>query len=196
MAREFSAELTKGTQLLKVLLDLKEKYPSSASQIQQIYDTIKEGESISGSMDKKYFNQFLIAMVEAGEETGTLDETLMKAAEALELQSKVEKHKPTYSAEILFYTQLANLASSIPIIRALAIMQEFDYLPKDWRKAISKVSDDMDMNIPLPQAMSKHNVFKEEDIRVIEASGIKSIIDKLVPYYKKQFEIEYEERKA
>ncbi len=195
IAKDFSSGLAEGTLLLKILLNLKKRYTSYASQINQMYNSIREGNSVSGSMDKKYFNQFLIAMVEAGEETGTLDETLMKAAEALELQSKVEKHKPAYSAEILFYTQLANLASSIPIIRALAIMQEFDYLPKDWRKAISEVSDDIDRNIPLPQAMSKHKVFKKEDINVI-AGGLKFLVEKLVPFYKNQFEMEYGERKA
>lgn len=86
-ARTFGTLITSGVPVLQALNIVKDTSGNEvlAKNVITVHDAVREGESISRPMSQsKFFPPMVINMVDVGEETGALDNMLMKVADAYE----------------------------------------------------------------------------------------------------------------
>ncbi len=87
-SRNLGMLLLNGVPILQSILITKELFanPTYRNEMDRIYEAVKKGEKLSNLMTERKFlwHPVLLGMVEVGEEAGTLDSMLIKAAESLE----------------------------------------------------------------------------------------------------------------
>jgi type IV pilus assembly protein PilC len=84
-ARTLGTLITSGVPILQALQIVRDTAGNEvvAKAIGQVHDSIREGESIAKPLEKsKVFPLFVVNMIDVGEETGALDQMLMKVADA------------------------------------------------------------------------------------------------------------------
>lgn len=83
LTRTLGTLLASGVQILQALVIVRDTAGNSviARALQNIHDSVKEGESMAGPMAQaKVFPPMVVAMVEVGEETGALPDMLLRIA--------------------------------------------------------------------------------------------------------------------
>ena len=83
LTRTLGTLLSSGVQILQALVIVRETAGNSviARAVQNIHDSVKEGESMAGPMAQAgVFPPMVVAMVEVGEETGALPDMLIRIA--------------------------------------------------------------------------------------------------------------------
>jgi len=83
-ARTLGTLITSGVPILQALKITKETIGNSIIQdaVDKVHDSIKEGETIAAPLDKtKVFPAMVVNMIDVGEETGALDQMLIKVAD-------------------------------------------------------------------------------------------------------------------
>lgn len=86
-ARTFGTLITSGVPVLQALNIVKDTSGNEviSKHVVSVHDAVREGESISRPMsESKFFPAMVINMVDVGEETGALDNMLIKVADAYE----------------------------------------------------------------------------------------------------------------
>jgi general secretion pathway protein F len=89
-SRTLGTLIESGVPILQALLVAKETFQNRifASAIQEVHDSLKEGESIAPPLrERKVFPPMAIHMIAVGEETGKLSPMLMKVADAFETEA-------------------------------------------------------------------------------------------------------------
>jgi type IV pilus assembly protein PilC len=94
-ARTLGTLITSGVPILQSLRITKETIGNEVIEnaIQKVHDSIKEGETIAAPLDEaKVFPPMVVNMIDVGEETGSLDQMLMKVADIYdaEVEAAVE----------------------------------------------------------------------------------------------------------
>lgn len=94
--QQFEAVLSAGISVLEALHLLREQTENKAFQkiISDLYSSVEQGESLSGSMSKhpKAFPAILINMIEAGEVSGNLEIALNRMATHFEKEFKLQQN--------------------------------------------------------------------------------------------------------
>jgi len=83
-ARTLGTLITSGVPILQALKITKETLSNSVFQnaVDKVYDSIKEGDTIAAPLDEtKVFPAMVVNMIDVGEETGALDQMLVKVAD-------------------------------------------------------------------------------------------------------------------
>lgn len=84
--------ITSGVPILQSLRITKETIGNEVIEnaVQKVHDSIKEGDTIAAPLDEaKVFPAMVVNMIDVGEETGSLDQMLMKVAEVYEAEVEV-----------------------------------------------------------------------------------------------------------
>ena len=94
-ARTLGTLITSGVPILQALKITKETIGNSVIQnaVDKVHDSIKEGDTIAAPLDEsKVFPAMVVNMIDVGEETGALDQMLMKVADIYdaEVEAAVE----------------------------------------------------------------------------------------------------------
>lgn len=94
-ARTLGTLITSGVPILQALKITRETIGNSVIQdaVDKVHDSIKEGETIAAPLDQtKVFPAMVVNMIDVGEETGQLDQMLMKVADIYdaEVEAAVE----------------------------------------------------------------------------------------------------------
>ncbi len=94
-ARTLGTLITSGVPILQALKITKETIGNSVIQdaVDKVHESIKEGETIAAPLDEtKVFPAMVVNMIDVGEETGALDQMLMKVADIYdaEVEAAVE----------------------------------------------------------------------------------------------------------
>jgi len=190
IADKWGIMLDKGVMLLKSLKCLCEEHPPYSRQISDIIDSIRNGGNISTSMGKNQFHPVLINLVYVGEETGSLDTSLSKAARVLEKELHVRKENPLYGDKIVFYSQLGGmLEQGCPLVLSLNAITQSDFFENGWKKQVKRVTEDIGGGEIFSKALAKCKLFEKLDTEVIHNGEILGILDvninKLGGYYER-----------
>ena len=94
-ARTLGTLITSGVPILQALKITKDTIGNEVVQnaVQKVHDSIKEGDTIAAPLDSaKVFPAMVVNMIDVGEETGSLDQMLMKVADIYdaEVEAAVE----------------------------------------------------------------------------------------------------------
>lgn len=92
--RQLSTLLNAGTPLFEALSIISEEAenPLLADALTQVRQRVGEGASLCGALSsQKVFPEFLVRVVEAGEESGTLEEALLRVAEYLDSKARLRE---------------------------------------------------------------------------------------------------------
>lgn len=92
--RQLSTLLNAGTPLFDALSIISEEAenPLLAQALVEVRQRVGEGASLSGALSsRKVFPEFLVRVVEAGEESGTLEEALIRVAEYLDSKARLRE---------------------------------------------------------------------------------------------------------
>ncbi len=137
--RQFATMVNSGLPILRALAILSEQTPSKelAKILVQVRTDVEQGSSLSGALRKhpKAFNDLFVAMVQAGETGGVLDDVLLDIADTIETEVELRrkiKSAMTYPVVVVilvlfimaamllfivpqFETIYASLNSSLPL---------------------------------------------------------------------------------
>ncbi len=98
-ARQLSTLLSAGTPLFDALsiLSSETENPRLAQEILEIKEMVGEGVSLARSLESKrrVFPEFLVRVVEAGEESGALEQALLRAADYIESRARLREKVAT-----------------------------------------------------------------------------------------------------
>ena len=148
MCRQLSAMLTSGLTLVKAIDILKDEMENEKAKAiwLDIYENVQKGESFSDSL-KKYdsaFPNFLIAMITAGESSGSLDVIMQKMSDYYAGQNKI---KNIIKGAMTYPIILAVLCVVIVMFLFIFIMPTFIAMYEDpstmpaLTKVLAAVSD-------------------------------------------------------
>jgi len=117
-ARTLGTLVSSGVPLLKALNIVKDVIGNDvvAMAVSKVSDSIREGESIAGPLKQhKVFSPIVINMIDVGEETGRLDEMLMKIADNYDDDVDIAIGSLTSMLEPVLIITLAFIVGSIVI---------------------------------------------------------------------------------
>lgn len=125
-SRTFGTLITSGVPVLQALNIVKETAGNEvlSKNVVRVHDAVREGESISRPLgESKFFPPMVVNMVNVGEETGALDNMLMKVADAYEADVDVAVDGLTSILEPLLIIVMGVVVGFIVIALYLPLIQ-------------------------------------------------------------------------
>ena len=132
--RTLGTLVSSGVPILQALTIVKETAGNMvvSNAVADIYDSVKEGETITAPLEKSgVFPPMVISMVDVGEQTGALDQMLMKIADNYEEEVDNAVSAMTSLLEPIMIVFLAVIVGSIVIAMFLPLIKLMEGLGSD-----------------------------------------------------------------
>ena len=132
--RTLGTLVSSGVPILQALTIVKETAGNVviANAVADIYDSVKEGETITAPLEKSgVFPPMVVSMVDVGEQTGALDQMLMKIADNYEDEVDNAVSAMTSLLEPIMIVFLAVIVGSIVIAMFLPLIKLMEGLGND-----------------------------------------------------------------
>lgn len=172
--------VSSGVPILQALNVLKETFPKYSAVITDIHSSVREGDSISGALNKYEgsFHPIVYPLLDIGEQTGAFPETLSKSAELIrkEIDYSVNLRKAVGTKDftkLIFYTSSAVLVDAgLPLLRTLRVSERIPAL-KDMRNDLSKICESVEQGSTFSEAMkNRPKYFNSFDANMVKAGEI------------------------
>lgn len=181
-------EMNCGVPILQALNILRDSFPLYETEIQAMHDGIKEGDSMAMSMQKyaAAFHPMMITLVDVGEETGALPDTLMRGSELIkkEIDLYSRGRRPgsdqALGKTMFYYTNSVMLDAGLPLLRNLRILGKMTSETYPSREIIKDMGASIEGGSTFSEAIAQHpDYFNKMDINMIragEAGGVLEIV--------------------
>jgi type IV pilus assembly protein PilC len=132
--RTLGTLITSGVPILQALTIVRETAGNViiSNAVSEIYDSVKEGETITAPLEKSgVFPPMVVSMVDVGEQTGALDQMLMKIADNYDDEVDNAVSAMTSLLEPIMIVFLAVIVGSIVIAMFLPLIKLMEGLSND-----------------------------------------------------------------
>lgn len=177
--------ISSGVPILQTLNIIERTFPAYAVEIKGMHDSVKEGESLVGAMNKypDSFHPVSYSFVDAGEETGALPELLCKTSELIkkDLDCGINPKKAITSKEfskVVFFRYTATcLDAGLPLLRVLKLAEKVPAFGK-IKGTITDLCENIEQGSTLSEAMKKQEkYFNEFDINMTRAGECGGVLE-------------------
>lgn len=139
-SRQLATMVGSGLPLLRCLETLRSQTsnPDLATVIEEIAADVAKGETLSLALSRhpKWFDEFFVSMVQAGESAGSLDEVLLQVADTVERNAALRR---TIVSALTYPAAIAAFALVILVAMLLFLVPTFEGIFRD-----------LDSRLPLP----------------------------------------------
>jgi type II secretory pathway component PulF len=183
----FGTMLSSGVPILQSLNILAKSFPDYQTFVQNMHDSVKEGNSIDEVVSryqgnvKPQIHPFVGPYLRLGEETGAFPETCDRLGKMIyqEYELSDRRYKSDARNKALFYVRLSDMLNfGMPLLRALREIEKVtDYPPKD---VVHNISESIESGSTFSEAISQHPkyfmVFERGMVLAGECAGVLDIV--------------------